>query len=496
MINGTILQYFHWYLEADGKLWNRLKEEAAKLAYMGITAVWIPPASKGTTGGYSIGYDVYDIYDLGEFDQKGSVRTKYGTREELIAAADAIHHAGMKLYVDAVLNHMGGADEKEKIMVRRVNPENRNEFISEPFEIEAYTKFIFPGRKGKYSQFIWDFHCFSGVDHGDNLEENGIFSIVNNAYGEGWEEVVDDEKGNYDYLMYDDIEFRNPAVREEITHWAKWLHETLHYDGLRLDAVKHISPAFFNEWLDVLRKEIDPELFAVGEYWAPGNLPLLLKYIEVTEGRMSLFDASLHKNFHEASRVGKEYKLNTIFDNTLTSVRADLSVTVVANHDTQPLQALEAPIEPWFKPLAYALILLRDKGYPCIFYPDLYGAHYSDKGHDGQVHEITLEKVNGLDLLIRARKEFAFGEQRDYFDHVSCVGWTRAGDAEHEGCAVLISNDLEGFKAMEIGKRYAGKQFTDLLQNHQGIITLDENGKGKFQVSAGSVSVWVERVDG
>lgn len=43
------------------------------------------------------------------------------------------------------------------------------------------------------------------------------------------------------------------------------------------------------------------------------------------------------------------------------------------NHDTQPYQALEAPIEPFFKPLAYALILLRYDGYPCLFYGDLYG---------------------------------------------------------------------------------------------------------------------------
>ncbi|MDI8752022.1 hypothetical protein MJH54_31455, partial [Salmonella enterica subsp. enterica serovar Montevideo] len=42
-----------------------------------------------------------------------------------------------------------------------------------------------------------------------------------------------------------------------------------------------------------------------------------------------------------------------------------------ANHDTQPLQALEAPVEPWFKPLAYALILLRENGVPSVFYPDL-----------------------------------------------------------------------------------------------------------------------------
>jgi alpha-amylase len=498
MINGIILQDFHWYLPANGKLWNQLKEEAPKLAEMGITAVWIPPAGKGTTGAHSIGYDSYDIYDLGEFDQKGSVRTKYGTKEELIAAVDAMHDKGLKLYVDVVLNHMGGADEKEKVMVRRVNPDNRNEFISDPFEIEAFTKFIFPGRKGKYSQFIWDYHCFSGIDYAADLNENGIYRIVNNEYGDGWEEMVDDEKGNYDYLMYDDIEFRNPAVREELRRWGKWLHETLHYDGFRLDAVKHISPKFFNEWLDVMRKEVSPDLFAVGEYWSPGNLPLLLRYIEATGGRMSLFDASLHHNFQEASRTGKGYNLDTIFNDSLISVRPDLSVTVVANHDTQPLQALEAPVDTWFRPIAYALILLREQGYPCIFYPDLYGAHYTDKGRDGQDHEIFLPKVDKLDLLIRARKTFAFGEQKDYLDHCSCIGWTRSGDEEHEGCAVLISNDQEGFKDMEMGKRYAGKQFTDFLQNHSGIVRLDENGKGDFQVSPGSVSVWIKNdaVDG
>jgi alpha-amylase len=57
-----------------------------------------------------------------------------------------------------------------------------------------------------------------------------------------------------------------------------------------------------------------------------------------------------------------------------------LAVTLVENHDTQPLQALESIVEAWFKPLAYAMILLRAQGYPCIFYADYYGAHYTDRG--------------------------------------------------------------------------------------------------------------------
>ena len=107
---------------------------------------------------------------------------------------------------------------------------------------------------------------------------------------------------------------------------------------------------------------------------------------------MSLFDASLHHSFYNASKAGKDFDLTTIFDNSLVTAKPELAVTVVDNHDTQPLQSLEAPVEHWFKPLAYALILLREGGYPCIFYPDLYGAHYKGNGNDGSEHEIFLDK--------------------------------------------------------------------------------------------------------
>ena len=127
-----MLQYFHWYYPDDGSLWNKLKREAKNLSRSGFTAVWLPPAFKGDSGAASVGYDVYDFYDLGEFNQKGSVRTKYGTRSEYVSAVKAAHAAGLQVYVDIVVNHMAGADEKEPVPVIKVNPEKRNEFISEP----------------------------------------------------------------------------------------------------------------------------------------------------------------------------------------------------------------------------------------------------------------------------------------------------------------------------------------------------------------------------
>lgn len=487
-----MLQYFHWYMPGDGNLWKQIKDDAVRLASLGFTAIWLPPAFKAANGGYSTGYDVYDLYDLGEFDQKGTVRTKYGTRDEYLEALKAIHDAGMQVMVDIVLNHKAGGDEIERVKVVKVNPDNRNEDISDPFEIDAYTKFTFPGRQKKYSDFDWNQTHFTGVDYAHDLEEDAIFRIVK-EYSGSWQEMIDDEKGNYDYLMYNDVDFRNDSLREELNRWGQWYWEQANFDGVRLDAVKHISPFFYVEWLHELRARTNKEIFAVGEYWAPGNLDLLLRYIEATGGNMSLFDSSLHHNLHNASKTGKDFNLTTIFDDTLLRAMPEKAVTVVSNHDTQPLQALEAPVDPWFKPIAYALILLRDEGYPCVFYPDLFGANYTDYGKDGNQHDISMPGVPKIEKLLQARKDNAYGMQRDYFDHPNCIGWTREGDGDHHGCAVMISNGDEGFKSMEIGKEYVGKTFKDLLENHQADVVIDENGWAQFYAPAGGVSVWIEK---
>ncbi|RYZ32862.1 MAG: hypothetical protein EOP49_36870 [Sphingobacteriales bacterium] len=161
--NQTLIQFFEWYCKGGGRHWNHFKEQTNYLLSLGITAAWLPPAYKGTRGALSEGYDVYDIYDLGEFDQKGSIPTKYGSKKEYCEAVAKAREAGLKVYVDVVLNHMGGAEEAEKVTVRKVDPKNRLKFTSDKFEIEAYTKFTFPGRAGKYSDFVWDYQCFSGV---------------------------------------------------------------------------------------------------------------------------------------------------------------------------------------------------------------------------------------------------------------------------------------------------------------------------------------------
>ncbi|MET0300532.1 MAG: alpha-amylase [Flavitalea sp.] len=488
-VNQTLIQFFEWYVPADGQHWNRFKNSVKHLMEQGITAAWLPPAYKGTRGNLSEGYDVYDIYDLGEFDQKKTVATKYGSKSEYQAAVAAARDAGLKVYIDVVLNHMGGAEELEKIKVRKVDPENRMKFISDPMEIEAYTKFRFEGRNGKHSNFQWDHHCFTGIDHAADIKENAIFSILN-EYGDKWEPMVHDEKGNFDYLILNDIETRNPAVREELKRWIKWYYETVPFDGVRLDAVKHMNPEFFIEWIDFLKSSVNKDLFVLGEFWLSDNTPVLLKYLEAIGNRMSLFDAPLHHNFSTASNSGADYDLRKIFDDSLLSHFPDLSVTFVDNHDTQPLQSLEEYTERWFRPLGYALILLREAGYPCVFYPDLYSTTYSGTDNTGAEREVNLPAMEILPQLLQLRRDRAYGKQIDYFDDANCVGWVREGVDENSGLAVLISNADKRFeKKMSVGVRFAGKVMKDVISGRE--VVVDEHGAGDFIIEGVGIAVWI-----
>ncbi|WP_337432022.1 glycoside hydrolase family 70 protein, partial [Salmonella enterica] len=49
------------------------------------------------------------------------MRTKYGTRDELIGAINALHDYGIQVYADVVLNHKAGADETEKFQAVQVD---------------------------------------------------------------------------------------------------------------------------------------------------------------------------------------------------------------------------------------------------------------------------------------------------------------------------------------------------------------------------------------
>lgn len=479
-MNGIMLQAFEWYMPDDGNHFNYLKEQLDFLKNIGITSIWLPPFCKAT-GTNDVGYGIYDLFDLGEFDQKGSVRTKYGTKEQLHELINKAHELGISIYADAVLNHKAGADETEKFMAVKVDSNNRTDELEEAREIEAWTKFTFPGRQGKYSEFQWNHNHFSGVDYDQLSGDNGIYKILGD--NKGWSWSVASEKGNFDYLMFADIDHNNQDVRGEIFYWAKWLINETQINGFRFDATKHIDASFMEDFRNYINTEIKNDFYSVAEYWMTDKAALE-DYINKTNGSIDLFDVPLHYNLVQASNSGSSYDMRKIFDNTLVASNPLIAVTFVDNHDSQEGQALESWVKPWFKEHAYALTLLRKDGYPCVFWGDLFGI--GDKSQYGGMGDKIVK-------LIELRRDYAFGSQDDYFRDEHTIGFVRNGEDGHPGrLAVVMTNGDMDTLSMFVGLDQKGKTYADKLGNNQAQVIIKDDGFGDFPVSPGSVSCYVE----
>src|SRR6058998_3346619 len=113
---GVVLQAFYWDCpraeNCEHHWWGLIKSRLPLIAQAGFTALWLPPVNKAA-GWKSMGYDPYDYYDLGEFDQKGGVPTWFGSKAELLALIQSAQAQGLQVYADLVFNHNSGADAQE-----------------------------------------------------------------------------------------------------------------------------------------------------------------------------------------------------------------------------------------------------------------------------------------------------------------------------------------------------------------------------------------------
>lgn len=324
--------------------------------------------------------------------------------------------------------------------------------------------------------------------------------------GKGWAEDVDSERGNNDYLLFSNIDYKHPEVREDVLNWGAWMVEKVGVQGFRLDAVQHFSFNFTRNWIqrvnEARRRKSGQAIFVVGEIWS-GEAARILKWLDVVqhpEGpQVYAYDSPLLYNFSRISEDvrtrSKNTDLRTILRNSLVQRRPEAAVTLVTNHDTQPGQTCYTPMHPKLKPLFYAFILLRQKGYPCIFWGDLFGTQGPQAEKPACL--VPDERAKGgkrslLPDLMMSRKLFAYGEQKDYWDSPTCIGWTRAGVKERAGCAVVLNiAPRSAFKKMQIGR--PEEVWTDVLGLVKEAVKIDKSGCGTFPCKGLAVSVFVKK---
>ncbi|WP_276812963.1 alpha-amylase [Faecalibaculum rodentium] len=471
----TMLQFFEWNLPDDSQLWNQVKEAAQGLREAGFTKVWLPPAYKGQAGRTDTGYGVYDMYDLGEFNAKGTVKTKYGARQEYLDAVNALRNAKIDVVADIVFNHRMGSDATETIQATNMNWQNRNEPTGQQHQVEVWTKYTFPERNNKYSSFTWDWNDFTGTDYDQATGDKNLLQFE----GKSWNENVSREQGNFDFIMGDDVDFNEKEVVEELCNWGRWYVQTARINAFRLDAVKSIDSTFFPGWLKAMEKELGKPAYAVGEFWTQ-YVQELDQYLEDCGHSMALFDVPLHYHFMQAGQSNGGYDLRNIWRDTLTDHQPGYACAFVDNHDTQPGQALESWVPNWFKPQAYAMILLRSQPCPCVFYGDLYGMKDGSNG-----------PVPFLWDMVWIRRNLLSNELTDYWtDDPQMLAWLVRG--EHPVFVILTEGDWKQYTVQE--PDIAGRTFVDITDpDHK--VTVNENGEGTFTCRPGSLGIYVTEED-
>ena len=71
---AVMMQAFYWDAPQKENLehewWNNIASRVESLGKARFNALWLPPISKASSD-QSMGYDPYDYWDLGDYDQNG-----------------------------------------------------------------------------------------------------------------------------------------------------------------------------------------------------------------------------------------------------------------------------------------------------------------------------------------------------------------------------------------------------------------------------------------
>jgi alpha-amylase len=325
---GVMMQGFYWDVPSPAAgnasapwWWDKLAGQANEMRLSGFTSVWLPPVLKGASGGYSAGYDPFDDYDLGSKNQKGTLPTRYGNREQLTRAVAMMRANGLDVYLDTVLNHRNGDNGSYSFL---------------------YANAYGAASGGRYQKGQYDFIPNVAQDPGvfDDSSSFGRNVALYNGGGAG-------NTGAYNYT--------------EMRKANDWLVKALDVQGFRFDYAKGVSTNFVVAFLNYGAMA---NKFAVGEFW-DSDRNYVQSWITACQNKSTAFDFPLREELKSMCNGGGYYDMRRLDGAGLIGINPAGAVTFVENHDTDHGTG---PITQ-NKMLAYAVILTAE-GYPCVFYRD------------------------------------------------------------------------------------------------------------------------------
>jgi alpha-amylase len=328
-----------------------------------------------------MGYDPYDYYDLGEFDQKGGIPTWFGTKADLLDLIQSAHWLNLEIYADLVINHNSGGDAQE------VNP------------IDGQTRWTkFNPASGKFPR---DWTCFHPCRY--EMWDGGTFGDM------------------------PDLCHRNPTVYAAMIEYTRYLIETIGYDGFRFDMVKGYGGWMVRSIMEMrmVRNNNSTTPYGVGECWDSERTidDWLTETNAWSDNPVGAFDFPLRWRLQSLCDTYGFSLRNLPAPGVLAWDSPDQAVTFVENHDV----ARSSPIIN-DKLLAYAFILTH-AGYPCVFWQDYYNYGLGQPG-----------TPNGIAALVAAHEKYAGGTTDVLYVDDDLYIMQREGNASQPGLIFILNN--------------------------------------------------------
>jgi glycosidase len=247
----VILQYFE-------SKYGTMERRIPDVFMAGYDALWIPPTGKAE-GGQSVGYDVFDRFDLNTF---------FGKEEELKGLIKEAHKANLRIYADIVLNHNGFQNLTTPGFVDK--GDYPGFVVTLPDDSDGDFHGAFEGGRinGRINGGLLDIaheknHQFirHPVDPSDSrnipkepaIKANRRFYPDTDPHSPPELRDTSGDKHSSSGFNLDRPEAGDPVVENAtgfLLRYCKWMVEVVGVDGFRLDAAKHIAPFFWNDFYD------------------------------------------------------------------------------------------------------------------------------------------------------------------------------------------------------------------------------------------------------
>jgi Alpha amylase, catalytic domain len=296
-------------LELFNVNWDELIQKMPEIAEAGYDSLWLPPPAKGSSA-FSVGYDVFDPFDLGDKNQRGTVRTRWGTKAQLLQVVETAHRFGIRVYFDNIMNHRAF----DTPGFNANTPANLYPgMVPGDFHLQTVGSYFrnWPSVQDYGNQWDVQYESLSGLMDIANEPgaTNGNFG--NNLGNTILKPVFVRHPSNPEFYMNTNLPViagpwhpfdgtHGTPVAEDVNAYliraTLWTLYTTKCDGFRMDAVKHVPSGFFGDSSDS-PNGYTGGIQAMFDYvHGYGNNVSSNGYVEPDDNRNSVFDTEAPRN--------------------------------------------------------------------------------------------------------------------------------------------------------------------------------------------------------